>query len=167
MDGDFAMLESEVAGVIRLLRQNGINVLAVHSRMLGEEPRMIFLHDWGEGKAREMPPRAPGSFGGVGQTRALGAWTAFGRTRRKGIWFPFPSRDSLRWENNGYGLNAPPSGLFGWRGAWVRCRLTPAGGRRSDCRFRGIGRIVATNQIFGDVDALVDVVNRYLPVVHH
>ena len=51
VDGDFAMLESGVAGVIRLLRQNGINVLAVHSRMLREEPRMILLHDWGEGKA--------------------------------------------------------------------------------------------------------------------
>ena len=54
VDGDFAMLEGEVAGVIRLLRRNGINVLAVHNHMLGEQPRIIFLHYWGEGKAVEM-----------------------------------------------------------------------------------------------------------------
>jgi hypothetical protein len=42
--GDFAMLELEVATVIRELRAGGIEVVAVHNHMFFEEPRVIFLH---------------------------------------------------------------------------------------------------------------------------
>ncbi|MGC3947866.1 MAG: DUF1259 domain-containing protein [Chryseolinea sp.] len=45
--GDFAMLEEEVAPVIRALVENGIEVVAVHNHMVHEEPRIFFLHYWG------------------------------------------------------------------------------------------------------------------------
>jgi hypothetical protein len=44
--GDFVMLASEVNPVIRALRDNGIEVTALHSHMLGEEPRLFFMHFW-------------------------------------------------------------------------------------------------------------------------
>jgi len=48
-DGDFAMLESEVQPVLKALRAAKINIVALHSHMLMESPRMIFLHFWGVG----------------------------------------------------------------------------------------------------------------------
>lgn len=50
VDGDFAMLESELQAVLRALRNGGINVVAIHQHMSGEEPRILFLHYWGVGK---------------------------------------------------------------------------------------------------------------------
>lgn len=44
--GDFALIGSEVPDVVRALRSNGIDVTAIHSHMLAEEPRIIFLHFW-------------------------------------------------------------------------------------------------------------------------
>jgi hypothetical protein len=44
--GDFVMRASEVNDVIRALQQGGIEVTAVHSHMLTEEPRLFFLHFW-------------------------------------------------------------------------------------------------------------------------
>ena len=32
--------------VLRALRQHGIEVTALHSHMLGEEPRLFFMHFW-------------------------------------------------------------------------------------------------------------------------
>lgn len=52
--GDVAMLELEVAPVIRALRADGIEVVAVHNHMFFEDPRVIFLHYWGIGKARDL-----------------------------------------------------------------------------------------------------------------
>jgi hypothetical protein len=52
--GDIAMLEPEVNPVIRALRGNGLEVVAVHSHMLGEEPRIIFLHYYGSGPADKL-----------------------------------------------------------------------------------------------------------------
>jgi uncharacterized protein DUF1259 len=49
VDGDFAMLESEVQGVLKALRGAGINIVAIHQHMIGETPRIIFLHYWGVG----------------------------------------------------------------------------------------------------------------------
>ena len=45
--GDFTMLEDEVAGVIKALVENGIEVVAVHNHMVHEQPRTFFLHYWG------------------------------------------------------------------------------------------------------------------------
>ena len=44
--GDYALIGSEVNDVMRALRANGIEVTAVHSHMLTEEPRIVFLHFW-------------------------------------------------------------------------------------------------------------------------
>jgi hypothetical protein len=49
--GDMAMLEPEVNPVIRALRRNNLEVVALHHHMLGEEPRIIFLHYYGTGPA--------------------------------------------------------------------------------------------------------------------
>lgn len=48
-DGDFAMLESEVQPVLKALRAAGINITAIHNHMIGEYPRIVFLHFWGTG----------------------------------------------------------------------------------------------------------------------
>ncbi|HZR29878.1 MAG TPA: DUF1259 domain-containing protein, partial [Terriglobales bacterium] len=44
--GDFVLVGSEVNPVIKALRQNGIQVTAVHNHMLQEEPRLFFMHFW-------------------------------------------------------------------------------------------------------------------------
>lgn len=52
--GDFTMLESEVAHVIKALIENGIEVVAVHNHMVHEKPRIFFLHYWGVGNAEQL-----------------------------------------------------------------------------------------------------------------
>ena len=52
--GDFTMLENEVAPVIKVLIENGIEVVAVHNHMVHEEPRIFFLHYWGVGNAEKL-----------------------------------------------------------------------------------------------------------------
>lgn len=54
VDGDFAMLESELQGVLKALRAAGINVVAIHQHMAGEEPRILFLHYWGVGRTEDL-----------------------------------------------------------------------------------------------------------------
>lgn len=44
--GDFVLTASEVNSVIRALRDNAIEVTAVHSHMLTESPRLFFMHFW-------------------------------------------------------------------------------------------------------------------------
>src|SRR5205085_11519148 len=44
VDGDFAVLESELQPVLKSLRQSGINIVAIHSHMTEENPRILFLH---------------------------------------------------------------------------------------------------------------------------
>jgi hypothetical protein len=52
--GDFVLLGSEVNPVIKALRQNGIQVTAVHSHMLQEEPRLFFMHFWANDDAVKL-----------------------------------------------------------------------------------------------------------------
>ncbi len=49
--GDFAVLENELQTVLKTLRRANINIVAIHQHMTGENPRMIFLHYYGRGKA--------------------------------------------------------------------------------------------------------------------
>jgi hypothetical protein len=44
--GDFILVATEVQPVIRALRQNGIDVTAIHNHMLDDNPRMFFVHFW-------------------------------------------------------------------------------------------------------------------------
>lgn len=52
--GDIAMLEPEVNPVIAALRKHRLEVVALHHHMIGEDPRMIFLHYLGTGPAPEL-----------------------------------------------------------------------------------------------------------------
>jgi hypothetical protein len=54
VDGDFAMLEPELQGVLKVLRAGGINIVAIHQHMTGESPRIMFLHYWGVGPAQAL-----------------------------------------------------------------------------------------------------------------
>jgi hypothetical protein len=66
VDGDFAMLESELQPVLRRLRGAAIDVVAIHQHMSGEQPRILFLHYWGIGKAEDL---AKGVRGALDATR--------------------------------------------------------------------------------------------------
>jgi hypothetical protein len=52
--GDFVLVASEVNAVIRTLRDNGIEVTSLHSHMLNEEPRLFFMHFWGNDDAVKL-----------------------------------------------------------------------------------------------------------------
>jgi hypothetical protein len=52
--GDVAMLDSEVTPVLKALRKNGLNVVALHHHMIGTQPTIIFLHYWGKGPADKL-----------------------------------------------------------------------------------------------------------------
>jgi len=54
VDGDFAVLESELQLVLKALRRAGINIVAIHNHMTHEEPRYVFLHYWGKGQATAL-----------------------------------------------------------------------------------------------------------------
>ena len=54
VDGDFAMYEGEVQNVLKALRHAGIRIVAIHNHMIGETPRMIFLHFWGTGSTKSL-----------------------------------------------------------------------------------------------------------------
>lgn len=54
VDGDFAVLETELQPVLRSLRKDGINIVAIHHHMSKEEPRILFLHYWGRGTAHQL-----------------------------------------------------------------------------------------------------------------
>jgi len=48
------LIPSEVNPVIEALRSAGIEVTALHSHMLSEEPRLLFMHFWGSGEAVDL-----------------------------------------------------------------------------------------------------------------
>ena len=54
VDGDFAMLEGELQPVLKALRAAEIHVVAIHSHMTHEQPRILFLHFWGKGPAADL-----------------------------------------------------------------------------------------------------------------
>ena len=54
ISGDFVLLEKEVNPVMKALRENGIEVTAIHSHMLMEEPRLFFMHFWANDDAVKL-----------------------------------------------------------------------------------------------------------------
>ncbi len=52
--GDFVITGNEVNPMIRALRANGIEVTAIHSHMLTEQPRLIFVHFWANDDALKL-----------------------------------------------------------------------------------------------------------------
>ena len=64
--GDFVLIGSEVNPVIHALKSNDIEVTAVHSHMLDEQPRLFFLHFWANDDALKL---AKGLRAALDQTR--------------------------------------------------------------------------------------------------
>jgi hypothetical protein len=54
VDGDFVVTEDELQPVLKSLRASNINIVAIHNHMTHEQPRMVFLHYWGKGKAVDL-----------------------------------------------------------------------------------------------------------------
>jgi hypothetical protein len=52
--GDFVLTDTEVNPVIKALRSSGIEVTAIHSHMLSEQPRLIFMHFWANDDAIKL-----------------------------------------------------------------------------------------------------------------
>jgi Domain of Unknown Function (DUF1259) len=52
--GDFVALSNEVNRLITALRDNGIEVTAIHNHMIGEEPRAFFIHFWANDDAVKL-----------------------------------------------------------------------------------------------------------------
>ena len=70
--GDFVLTAGEVNPVIRTLRDGGIAVTALHSHMLGEEPRLFFMHFWANDDATELARTLHAALGDM-KVRAAGA----------------------------------------------------------------------------------------------
>jgi hypothetical protein len=52
--GDFAVLENRVQPLIHALASHGITPTAVHSHLIGDTPRIYYIHFWGDGKPAEI-----------------------------------------------------------------------------------------------------------------
>ena len=52
--GDFVLTAAEVTPVLRALREAGIDVTALHNHLGNEEPRLFFMHYWGNGDALSL-----------------------------------------------------------------------------------------------------------------
>jgi len=52
--GDIAMTATEVQPVLKALRKNGLDVVAIHHHMTGTQPTIYFLHYWGTGPAQKL-----------------------------------------------------------------------------------------------------------------
>jgi hypothetical protein len=52
--GDFVLIAKEVNPVLKALRENGIEVTALHSHMLNESPRLFFMHYWANDDAQKL-----------------------------------------------------------------------------------------------------------------
>ena len=66
--GDVAMLENEVTQVLKSLRANGINVVAIHHHMTDVKPVVIFLHYYGTGPAAQLAQAVRGAVDLLGKS---------------------------------------------------------------------------------------------------
>src|SRR5438034_5027557 len=60
VDGDFAVTEDELQPVLRSLLKEKINIVAIHQHMTHEEPRIMFFHYWGRGRAKDLAQAVKG-----------------------------------------------------------------------------------------------------------
>jgi hypothetical protein len=65
--GDVAMLENELNPVLKALRKNNIDVVAIHHHMTEEKPMVIFLHYWGRGPADKLATSVKAAFDELGK----------------------------------------------------------------------------------------------------
>ena len=57
--GDLVLTEAEVDPVISKLFEGGLEITALHNHLVGEAPRIMYLHFWGRGEAAKLADRAP------------------------------------------------------------------------------------------------------------
>src|SRR5437773_859002 len=62
VDGDFAVTEDELQPVLKALLKEKINIVAIHQHMTHEEPRIMFFHYWGRGRAKDLAQAIKGGF---------------------------------------------------------------------------------------------------------
>jgi hypothetical protein len=62
VDGDFVVTEDELQPVLRSLLKDKINIVAIHQHMTHEQPRMMFFHYWGRGRAKDLANAIKGGF---------------------------------------------------------------------------------------------------------
>jgi hypothetical protein len=67
--GDVAMLASEVNPVLKALRTNGLNVVAIHNHMISDQPTIYFLHYWGTGPSDKLASGFKAALGELGKRR--------------------------------------------------------------------------------------------------
>ena len=60
VNGDFAVTEDELQPVLKSLLKEKINIVAIHSHMTHEEPRIMFFHYWGRGSAKDLAQAVKG-----------------------------------------------------------------------------------------------------------
>src|SRR5262245_3875869 len=70
--GDVAMLANEVTPVLKALRANGLNIVALHHHMTGE-PTVYFLHYWGTGPAEKLATGFKAALNELGKGKATHA----------------------------------------------------------------------------------------------
>jgi len=61
VDGDFAVTEDELQPALKALRAGKINIVAIHSHMTHEQPRILFFHYWGRGHAKDLAQTIKGA----------------------------------------------------------------------------------------------------------
>lgn len=54
VDGDLAVFEDELQNVLKTFQNANINVVSIHNHMNHEEPRLLFVHFYGKGPAKEL-----------------------------------------------------------------------------------------------------------------
>jgi hypothetical protein len=52
--GDFVLTADEVNPVLKALKAHGVEVTAIHNHMLEDEPRLFFMHFWGNDDPRKL-----------------------------------------------------------------------------------------------------------------
>lgn len=65
--GDVAMLAGEITPVLKALRTNGLNVVAIHHHMTSGSPVIYFLHYWGAGPAEKLAGGFKGALDQLGK----------------------------------------------------------------------------------------------------
>jgi hypothetical protein len=68
--GDVAMLATEITPVLKALRSNGIDVVAIHHHMTETNPDVYFLHYWGKGPAQKLASGVQAAVNQLGPERA-------------------------------------------------------------------------------------------------
>src|SRR5437879_5098737 len=61
VDGDFAITEDELQPALKALRVAKINIVAIHSHMTHEQPRILFFHYCGRGTAKKLAQAVKGA----------------------------------------------------------------------------------------------------------